>query len=270
MSQAKQSSSDAGCRPSSVEDSPANLTALQESVSRLVMSVISGENSPESFGKLNRDGSWVKTSQGSAQASLDGSLEEFCETWPRWGILSGGVVGRLPTPERRTTGNGCSLWPTPVSSQADRPIRPLAPSERTLQHGVMLCAAIYDSLQEGPIRIWPTPQAFDAKGVPNGNAVERRKKGGCRNLSQEVHMWPTPTSRDHKDGSAAACRNVPVNGLLGRAVHYPTPHANCSTGAGQRGTGGPNLQTAVGGTLNPLWVELLMGFPPGWTDMEGE
>ncbi len=31
--------------------------------------------------------------------------------------------------------------------------------------------------------------------------------------------WPTPTSRDHKDGTAESCKNVPVNCLLGRAVH---------------------------------------------------
>jgi hypothetical protein len=24
------------------------------------------------------------------------------------------------------------------------------------------------------------------------------------------------------------------------------------------------------GSLNPTWVELLMGFPPGWTDTESE
>jgi hypothetical protein len=23
----------------------------------------------------------------------------------------------------------------------------------------------------------------------------------------------------------------------------------------------------AGGSLNPTWVELLMGFPPGWTDV---
>jgi len=27
--------------------------------------------------------------------------------------------------------------------------------------------------------------------------------------------------------------------------------------------------SAVGGKLNPLWVEWLMGFPPGWTDLQG-
>jgi len=86
---------------------------------------------------------------------------------------------------------------------------------------------------------------------------------------------------------------------------WPTPHANCHTGAGEHGTGGPNLQTMVkiwptpvqsmhkgsspasltrkdgqdrshdqldhavmtanGGQLNPQWVEWLMGWPLGWT-----
>jgi hypothetical protein len=31
---------------------------------------------------------------------------------------------------------------------------------------------------------------------------------------------------------------------------------------------GPNLAEAVGGQLNPTWVEWLMGFPTGWTDLE--
>lgn len=40
--------------------------------------------------------------------------------------------------------------------------------------------------------------------------------------------WPTPTTRDYKDGSY--CPNVPINGLLGRMV-WPTPRANEGTGA---------------------------------------
>jgi hypothetical protein len=90
----------------------------------------------------------------------------------------------------------------------------------------------------------PTPQAFDAKDVPDGNQEERRKKGGCRNLAQEVKMWPAPASRDHK--GTGDCANVPVNGLLGRAVS-------------------PSVES---GSLNPQWVEWLQGFPPGWTDLE--
>ena len=61
--------------------------------------------------------------------------------------------------------------------------------------------------------------------------------------------WPTPTSRDWKDGSAKSCKNVPANALLGREVHARE-----------------NYQTS--GSLNPAWVEWLMGFPAGWTDLD--
>ena len=45
-------------------------------------------------------------------------------------------------------------------------------------------------------------------------------------LDRFVRQLPTPTCRDWKDGSAEACQNVPVNSLLGRAVHqWPTPRA---------------------------------------------
>lgn len=44
-------------------------------------------------------------------------------------------------------------------------------------------------------------------------------------------MLPTPTARDWRDGTAQSCKNVEVNGLLGRAVHYlPTPKAQNSRG----------------------------------------
>jgi len=35
---------------------------------------------------------------------------------------------------------------------------------------------------------------------------------------------------------------------------------------GKNATGGPCLTMVVGGTLNPMWVEWLMGWPLGWTD----
>jgi len=60
-------------------------------------------------------------------------------------------------------------------------------------------------------------------------------------------MVPTPTARDWKDGTAEACKNVPVNALLGRAVHHL-----------------PNASPSPGGKLNPRWVQWLMGFPAAW------
>ena len=56
----------------------------------------------------------------------------------------------------------------------------------------------------------------------------------------------TPTARDHKDG-ATSLANTPVNGLLGRQV-LVTPMAGSDTSEPRR-------------TLNPLFVEALMGWP---------
>ena len=101
-----------------VGDSPASPIVLQENVRHLVMNVTLQENSKESFGRLNPDGSLLRMSRGSAQANLDGSLESSCMTFPRWGILSDGVVGELRMSEPATKENGSSLWPTLLTTDA--------------------------------------------------------------------------------------------------------------------------------------------------------
>ena len=91
-------------------------------------------------------------------------------------------------------------------------------------------------------KMWPTPRA--------GNPGSRKPGTGGKVLAEEarksVKMWPTPTSRDHKD--TGDCANVPTNALLGREV-------------------GPSKAE---GSLNPAWVEALMGFPRGWTEVGNE
>ena len=85
----------------------------------------------------------------------------------------------------------------------------------------------------------------------------------------ESGSWPTPTGRDHKDGSAQACANVPANGLLGRVIHlWPTQTEDGNYNRkGASKTSGDGLATAAGGALNPAWVEILMGYPKGWTEL---
>lgn len=98
--------------------------------------------------------------------------------------------------------------------------------------------------------LWPTVRAADGdKGVRSmaGHAKERERRGNGVDLPTAIKMWPTPTSRDHKDGTAQSCQNVPENGLLGRVIHSREPH--------QSG------QTNQNGSLNPQFVEWLMGYP---------
>jgi hypothetical protein len=85
---------------------------------------------------------------------------------------------------------------------------------------------------------------------------------------ERVVMWPTPNARDHKDaGANVNWEKLAKKSKLAGAVMWPTPHANCHTGAGHAAQGGVNTQTAVGGSLNPAWVEWLMGYPKNWTEV---
>jgi hypothetical protein len=129
---------------------------------------------------------------------------------------------------------------------------------------------------------WPTPCAHDDGKTPEAHlAMKARMKGGPRSTitslavmvkATERGMWPTPTSRDWKDGTADSCANVPVNSLLGRAVHWPTPKARDyrveyhTSGVTARES--PDLNKLIGGALNPAWVSALMGFPLDWTEVE--
>lgn len=91
--------------------------------------------------------------------------------------------------------------------------------------------------------------------------------------------WPTMTrsdARGHGYTYDKGNKEMPRLSLVGKA-RWPTPNATDYKGAGKqtvRGHGGNDLPTAVAGSetqpkgLNPEWVEWLMGFPTGWTDLE--
>jgi len=92
--------------------------------------------------------------------------------------------------------------------------------------------------------LWLTPKASDTStGEKNETFLTRmgdRTDRCAQSLSAQVNnpkTWPTPTG----------CGNYNRKGASK--------------------TSGDGLATAVGGTLNPTWVEWLMGFPIGWTDL---
>jgi len=74
-------------------------------------------------------------------------------------------------------------------------------------------------------------------------------------LSSFVKMFPTPTAKDGKSGDCPSERRRNTPSLVSAVKMFPTP--------------GATLETAVGsGQLNPDWVELLMGWPKGWTALD--
>ena len=217
-------------QPSYQPGSPANLTVLQENVRLLVMTVISGRICGESFGRLNPDGSLLKMSQGSYQANLGGSSEESFTTFPRWGIMRGGAVGKLPISGLLTTGKESSLLPTIRSHETgDYQYQPGKNRKKTLT-------------LTGKIKtLLPTPTT----PRPHDNEKTAGMYFESQNQKDLVYvignLLPTPTSRDHKD-AGGRMENVPTNHILGREL-------------------GKNH----GMRLQPAFVEWMMGLPAGWT-----
>ena len=91
-----------------------------------------------------------------------------------------------------------------------------------------------------------------------------------------LSSWPTPTTRDYKDGRKPRYRNGKLQtDTLGRAVAiWPTPVAaggldgGAHSRASMKKLVGTPYEVPPTGQLNPNWVEWLMGFPPGWTDLK--
>src|SRR6185295_357527 len=100
------------------------------------------------------------------------------------------------------------------------------------------------------------------KGREGGNLIE----------AISARMFPTPTGTRLEIGAASEATLNKNSRQLSEVVAamYPTPRAD-----GRDNCGGSNSRrsakkngTYIGRTLNPEFVEWLMGFPIGWTDLE--
>ena len=208
---------------------------------------------------------------------MDEPLEKWSAIWPRSGMTVNGRCYPLPTLVRPTSASASGLWPTALAD-GDR-------TTKFKQGGTPLGVAV---------RHWPTPRASMANGPSQKEIEDGDPKKRLETAVKVESRWPTPTARDWKDGSY--CPNVPVNGLLGRAV-WPTPDTRGFTNQGAIRQLNQNLtdhnefvgmthrvghqkreaawtgdsstpRSEVSGSLNPQWVEWLMGYPSGWTDLE--
>lgn len=108
---------------------------------------------------------------------------------------------------------------------------------------------------------WPTPTT---KGLDGGS--------NSRKAAHARQRWPTPRANDaEKRGNIA---EDPRNGLPA-AVKYNTPRAqdwkqsSDNPAFFEKHKDRTQLPFQVGGRLNPIWTEWLMGFPEGWTAISG-
>jgi len=234
---AERSMSSAADSPARISPAPGKVKALRD------LEAAYGERWHASFAKWDLDTSSWKTHQ----CLLLGGLESFSETWPKWGMMQGGECSARVMPERPTSeiGSGYSL-PTPTTA-------PEAPNKNANTNGPKNLLEVAKSGWK-PGMMWPTPTKRDYKGT---NAPEglTRKDGKSRmdQLPNAVahggtktpQTWATPTRSDYRSPNMNPSKS-------GQAVEPSSGHA---------------LPAQAGGQLNPPWVEWLMGWPIGWTDL---
>ena len=199
--------------------------------SQRLHSLVCGTNSIESFAYYDRDTSSWKTCQ---QSFLE-DLESFSETWPRQGITVNGVAYQrhiLEPVTKEIDGGQFVTLPTPLASDPER-------KAKFKQGGTPLLGDLL-----------PTPRATSAI-TENLKTVKRRGRNKG-NLEEVIALLPTPTARDYKDsGEKVNYKKAAKKGKLAGVMVESRSD-----------------QTGKNFYLNALFVEEMMGYPVGWTELK--
>lgn len=191
---------------------------------------------------------------------------------------------------RRLNGNGMGtplamaskLWFTPSVPNGGRRL-----PEEVSPTGVTVDGRKRQVGLENQTRLWPTPTSRDHRSIHASPATVERN---ARPLSEMVGQWPTPRAGDGEKGGpnqAFGTGSVPLPAL---AARWRTPRAKEDSqyqyAGGNKSKPSPTLlgqafshpaqATSTLGeascsdhrTLNPRFVEWLMGWPPAWTNCE--
>lgn len=218
---------------SSLQASRASHSAPLARISARPTRAMGGPGRPGFLGRYDPASRSWRTSQISL---LTNTSDEFSGIWPRSGMVSNGTVFRL---------------------------RPSAPLTRETDSG-----------------FWLTPKASDTgkgEGQETFLARVRDRSDRCaHSLAAQVRdpkTWPTPRANDSQKRGDFDVLN-PRNGLPAAVRRVPTPSAHDGKGSSKPGQRRRQLTDPAmgvidpGGLLNPMWVEWLMGWPIGWTDLQ--
>ncbi len=238
------------------EDFPASRSVLPGSAEAKKITVISGQRCLGLYKSSSPLGRFVRMLLVS---STWGSTMRFL-TWKVRAMKHSRFLFQLRAQVPRTSDTECLLLPTPTAQEYGNNQSP-TPG-----------AAVRPSLSS-IAKMWPTPN------VCGNNNRKGASKNSGDGLATAVKMWPTPKGSMRGDCPSERQRRSPD--LQSAVKMFPSPKSrDYRTGdkpehrrAREKLSGNwhsPDLNdvAAPGGQLNPMWVEWLMGFPAGWTDLD--
>ena len=225
---------------SSQQDTPASPFHLPGSVEAQKMTDISGHTYFPLFKPNDPLGAFSRMFMGT---SLWASTKCYL-TWSVKPTPQGRSLFQLAPQTLRTDatefGSSPEMWATPDAAAGKR--------GGTLKRGKRPSGANRQVSINDQVKMWPTPRACSAMAAEN---IHNRVNDKNPNLETVVArtMWPTPTAHISKEGG------------------YPSEYSRNTTTLTAEATiseGKPHSS----GSLNPQWVEWLMGYPEGWTDLK--
>ena len=178
-----------------------------------------------------------------SQRCLVEGLTEFLETWPRSGMMQNGTAYQLPPLVRLTDETASGLWLTPTATErwakddTEIVVTANGTPRRKYKNGKTSSLGLSAQVR----KLWPTPTVNG-----NYNHAGSSKKAGD-GLATAVKYWPTPCASDHRDRGGPSTPAIQRRKSIGKSIE---------------------LSMTVDGALNPTWVEWLMGFPTGFTDLK--
>ncbi len=240
----------------------------------------SGTSSSASTENSNPTLSGSKTSRRGpgAGSKKSGRASRKTGTQPYRLKLPPGTWERLTDAIESSSSESRKTWATPCASDGIRGSH----GSQGRQGGLPLNEQVVEAMN------WPTPTAALANKAcrtVEGARKEAVRKCSTNDLMMAVLLWPTPCASD----SRASGRVTTTTGVMHDGVsltdatvraEWPTPTAQRygtrNNGSPQDGCneyatkGSPSLDTMAvqqGGQLNADWVEMLMGFPPDWSNV---
>ena len=233
------------------EGSPANQCQLQEKEEEQMMTAISGQKCLDSLGRSNPNSLLGRMCKELLTSKTAWYSDRCKTTWKVKVSKSNVSLFQLQASVLGTRGTESGLWATPNTMDH----LPPRSKEGTLKlqqghrKGRTRPANLREQVDPETMKMWRTPDAASGgsnlPGIqkaldqghmkrPSGHAIHLRLEDQVR----EPRLWPTPVQDD---------------------VHHRKQKYQ---------QGGTALSTKAGGTLNPTWVEWLMGYPAEYTDLK--
>lgn len=190
------------------------------------------------------------------------TAESACSSWPTARVTQGGYTrdNGDPAKERTSLEGLAEQWETPsvAVTEGSRLTRGGKRSNEMLLTGQAMAVS--------EAKDWATPCARDHFPPHTAEYIAGKKAQGhgMRNLVDEATAWPTPAARATKGANSADhLENGTGRKHLDQLPNFvshclPPDHPTRS---------GPKSSNERR-TLNPLFVEWLMGWPIGWTALE--